>query len=77
MTASLTLRVVIKVSYPGLIAVMDHYPHLFRVRQHLEAPRVDDVASEVERQLALLALERSIRPGQSVAITVESSIASA
>ncbi|HUG93319.1 MAG TPA: lactate racemase domain-containing protein [Planctomycetaceae bacterium] len=48
------------------------YPRMYRIRQTFEAPRVDDVAAEVERQLARLALERTVRPGQSVAITAGS-----
>jgi hypothetical protein len=47
-------------------------PKIFRVRQKFEAPRVLDIASEVERQLAGLELGRVIRPGQSVAITAGS-----
>ena len=45
------------------------YPQFFRVRQTFERPRVEDVASEVARQLAALKLEQQIRPGQTVAIT--------
>jgi len=51
---------------------MSAYPHFFRVRQHFEAPRVDDVAGEVERQLASLRLSERVQPGQSVAITAGS-----
>src|SRR5262245_33538708 len=46
-----------------------NYPQFFRVRQKFQRPRVEDVPAEVQRQLAQLELRRSIRPGQSVAIT--------
>lgn len=48
------------------------YPRMFRVRQSFAGPRLDDVAGEVERQLARLRLSQSIRGGESVAITVGS-----
>ncbi len=51
---------------------MDPLPQIFRVRQHFDRPRIDDVPAEVDGQLAALQLDRSIRPGQSVAITVGS-----
>ncbi len=51
---------------------MSSYPQFFRVRQHFEAPRVEDVPGEVERQLAALRLSQRIKPGQSVAITAGS-----
>ncbi len=47
-------------------------PPIFRVRQSFEAPRVEDIEGEVQRQLAALHLERVIKPGQSVAITAGS-----
>ncbi len=49
-----------------------HFPATFRVRQHFDAPRVDDVPGEVARQLARLDLAGRVRPGQSVAVTVGS-----
>lgn len=51
---------------------MSEYPHIFRVRQEFHGPRLDDVAGEVEAQLANLSLREKIRPGQSVAITAGS-----
>jgi hypothetical protein len=51
---------------------MTAYPEIFRVRQHLERPRVADVAAETEAQLARLNLGEKVKPGQSVAITVGS-----
>jgi hypothetical protein len=51
---------------------MAEYPKIFRVRQTFEAPRIDDVAAAVERELSQLGLNRRIRPGQSVAITAGS-----
>ena len=49
-----------------------NYPQFFRIRQKFERPRVEDVAGEVERQLARLNLANAIRPGQNVAITAGS-----
>jgi hypothetical protein len=45
---------------------------MFRVRQHFDGPRVEDVPGEVEAQLAGLALGDRLQPGQSVAVTVGS-----
>src|SRR5262249_2941537 len=43
-----------------------------RLRQHFEAPRLDDIPGEVERQLSKLDLGKKIKPGQTVAITAGS-----
>jgi hypothetical protein len=51
---------------------MPSYPQTFRLRQHFERPRVEDVPAEVERQLERLQLAQLVRPGQSVAIAVGS-----
>ncbi|MFM8217432.1 MAG: [Fe-S]-binding protein, partial [Planctomycetaceae bacterium] len=48
------------------------FPHMFRLRQKFDSPRLDDVPGEVHRQLARLNLDRQVRPGQTVAITVGS-----
>ena len=48
------------------------FPRMIRVRQRFESRRLDDVPGEVERQLSRLDLGRTIRPGQSVAVTVGS-----
>ncbi len=48
------------------------YPQFFRVRQKFPRACVDDVAGEVQRQLARLDLGRKIKPRQSVAITAGS-----
>jgi hypothetical protein len=51
---------------------MSDYPLIFRVRQLFEAPRVADVAAEVDRQLARLSLAEQVKPGDSVALTAGS-----
>ena len=51
---------------------MPEYPEIFRVRQHFRHPFVEDVAAEVDRQLAALPLGQRIQPGETVAITVGS-----
>jgi len=51
---------------------MTTYPQFFRLRQKFEGPVVEDVAGEVERQLAALSLSEKIQPGQSVAISAGS-----
>lgn len=48
------------------------YPRMVRIRQHLERPRLDDVAGGVTRELERLDLGRTIKPGQSVALTAGS-----
>ena len=48
------------------------FPRMLRVLQKFDAPRIDDVPAEVERQLAALDLGQIVQPGQTVAITVGS-----
>lgn len=48
------------------------FPRMIRIRQTFDAPKVVDIAGEVERQLTGLNLQRKVRPGQSVAITAGS-----
>jgi hypothetical protein len=48
------------------------YPHLVRIRQQFERPRVEDVGAAVHGALEPLILGRRIRPGQSVALTAGS-----
>ncbi|MAR11411.1 MAG: [Fe-S]-binding protein [Blastopirellula sp.] len=51
---------------------MSEYPQIFRVRQQLSRPVVEDIEAEVEAQLASLSLQDQIQPGQTVAITAGS-----
>lgn len=51
---------------------MSDYPQIFRVRQTFERPQVTDIPGEVASQLASLSLQKSVKPGQSVAITAGS-----
>lgn len=51
---------------------MSQYPLMFRVRQHFEAPRVDDIPATVAAELARLNLGEKIKPGERVAITAGS-----
>lgn len=51
---------------------MPDYPQIFRVRQTFERPQVTDIPGEVASQLASLSLQKSVKPGQSVAITAGS-----
>jgi hypothetical protein len=48
------------------------YPLVFRIRQKVEAPRIEDVPGEVETRLSNLALRNRIEPGHSVAIAAGS-----
>jgi hypothetical protein len=48
------------------------YPKLLRIRQHFERPRVENVAAAVRTALERLDLGRTIRPGQTVALTAGS-----
>ena len=48
------------------------FPHLVRVRQQFERPRVNDIPAAVFDTLGRLDLARRIRPGQSVALTAGS-----
>jgi hypothetical protein len=48
------------------------YPHLVRIRQHFERPRVADIPAEVTATLERLDLSRRVRPGQTVALTAGS-----
>jgi len=51
---------------------MSDYPHIFRVRQSFPAPRIEDIAKEVDAQLQTLSLGDTVELGQTVAITVGS-----
>ncbi|HZY84144.1 MAG TPA: hypothetical protein VFE78_04905 [Gemmataceae bacterium] len=48
------------------------YPQFVRVRQQFERPRVEDVPAAVAAALEKLGLGRTIRPGQTVALTAGS-----
>lgn len=48
------------------------YPKMVRIRQEFERPRIEDVPRAVRTALERLNLERTIRPGQSVALTAGS-----
>ena len=48
------------------------YPRILRVRQSFPRPRVDDIPTAVRVALAQLDLGRTIRPGQTVALTAGS-----
>ncbi|MBU4273236.1 MAG: nickel-dependent lactate racemase [Planctomycetes bacterium] len=51
---------------------MTDLPKIFRLRQMFDDACVEDVAGAVHEQLARLELEKKVRPGESVAITVGS-----
>lgn len=51
---------------------MSRFPQVFRVRQHFESPRVEDIPSAVADELARLKLSHRIQAGQSVAVTMGS-----
>lgn len=51
---------------------MPDYPRMFRVRQKRERPRVENICGEVEGQLARLDLGKTIKHGESVAISAGS-----
>lgn len=51
---------------------MTSFPRMFRIRQKFDARRVENIPSEVERQLASLQLSEKVRPGQTVALTAGS-----
>ncbi len=48
------------------------FPVMYRVRQRLEAPSIDDVAGAVHQELSRCRLEDQVLPNQSAAITVGS-----
>ncbi|MHB1134797.1 MAG: nickel pincer cofactor-dependent isomerase, group 22 [Chloroflexota bacterium] len=47
-------------------------PQMFKIRQRLEVPRVDDVAGTVRAELKRIGIEQLIKPGQRIAITAGS-----
>ena len=51
---------------------MPTYPQMFRIRQHFDAPRVDDIAGTVRDEIAKINPSSAIKPGQTVAITAGS-----
>src|SRR5262245_10613709 len=48
------------------------YPRFLRIRQQFDRTRVEDVEGTVRSQLERLDLSRTIRPGQTVALTAGS-----
>ncbi|MDP6775160.1 MAG: lactate racemase domain-containing protein, partial [Candidatus Latescibacteria bacterium] len=48
------------------------YPQMFRIRQHFDAPRLDDIPEAVRSEIQKLDPGRTIKAGQSVAISVGS-----
>src|SRR5262249_30683211 len=48
------------------------YPKMVRIRQHFERPKVEDIAATVRSSLERLDLGRTIRPGQTVALSAGS-----
>jgi hypothetical protein len=57
---------------PLIDRTMLDFPRMFRLRQHLQRPRIEDVAGAVETALSELQLERQIHRGQRVALTAGS-----
>ena len=51
---------------------MPTYPNMFRIRQHFDAPRIDDIASAVRGEIAKIDPRATIKPGQTVAIAAGS-----
>ncbi|HBL48318.1 MAG TPA: [Fe-S]-binding protein, partial [Planctomycetaceae bacterium] len=47
-------------------------PKFYRVRQNFPSSRIENVAETVRMELAKLNLEKTVKPGESVAITVGS-----
>ena len=48
------------------------FPNMMRIRQHFDAPRVEDVPAAVREEIAQLNLGARVEPGQSVAVSVGS-----
>ena len=48
------------------------FPRMMRVKQHFEAPTVDDIPGAIRAEIARLELDGRVKPGQSVAISVGS-----
>ena len=51
---------------------MPTYPQMFRIRQHFDAPRVDEIAGTVRDEIARINPSSTIKPGQTVAIAAGS-----
>src|SRR5215467_7203021 len=58
--------------YPLTQSLAVSYPKLVRIRQSFERPCVEDVAGRLRQALEQLDLGRTIRPGQTVALTAGS-----
>ena len=48
------------------------YPQIFRIRQHFDAPRIDDVSAAVREEIQKLNPGQIVKPGQTVAISAGS-----
>src|SRR5579884_2247028 len=58
--------------FPPTPRVAVPHPRFVRIRQRFERPRVEDVAAAVRAALEPLGLEKTIRPGHTVALTAGS-----
>ena len=48
------------------------YPRMMLIRQHFNAPTLQDIPGAIRQELAKLPLSDRIKPGDSVALTVGS-----
>ena len=47
-------------------------PRMMKVRQHFDAPTLDDIEGAVRAEVAKMNLESRVKPGDSVAVSVGS-----
>lgn len=48
------------------------FPRMLRIKQHFDAPTVDDIPAAVKEEVARLKLGSRVQAGQSVAVSVGS-----
>ncbi|MEE2726574.1 MAG: lactate racemase domain-containing protein [Candidatus Latescibacterota bacterium] len=48
------------------------FPNMLRIRQHFDAPTVEDIPAAVSEEITRLSLSARVKPGQSVAVSVGS-----
>ncbi|MGB1720079.1 MAG: [Fe-S]-binding protein, partial [Candidatus Latescibacterota bacterium] len=48
------------------------FPNMLRIRQHFDAPTVEDIPAAVSEEITRLNLSARVKPGQSVAVSVGS-----
>ena len=48
------------------------FPRMLRIRQHFDAPIIEDIPEAIRQEVTRMKLDQKIKPGENVAISVGS-----